>query len=88
MDLKGKVALITGGGAGIGAEIAKRFVADGAKVCISGRRQEKLDEVARSLPAGSVETCSGDVTILDDVKRMAEATVLTSELAILDAIRS
>jgi len=75
MNLEGKVALITGGGVGIGAEIAKRFVADGAKVCISGRRQEMLDKVARSLPAGSAMTCSGDVTVLDDVKRMVETTV-------------
>ena len=75
MDLKGKVALITGGGVGIGAEITKRFVADGAKVCISGRRQEKLDELAKSLPEGSVATCSGDVTSLDDVKRMVDTTV-------------
>jgi meso-butanediol dehydrogenase/(S,S)-butanediol dehydrogenase/diacetyl reductase len=75
MYLEGKVALITGGGTGIGAEIAKRYIADGAKVCITGRRQEMLDEVAKSLPAGSVTTCSGDVTKLDDVKRMVETTV-------------
>jgi NAD(P)-dependent dehydrogenase (short-subunit alcohol dehydrogenase family) len=75
MDLKGKVALITGGGVGIGAEIARRFVADGAKVCISGRRLQMLDKVAGSLPAGSVATCSGDVTSFDDVKRMVDATV-------------
>jgi NAD(P)-dependent dehydrogenase (short-subunit alcohol dehydrogenase family) len=39
MDLKGKVAIITGGGTGIGEAVARRFVADGAKVCISGRLQ-------------------------------------------------
>lgn len=75
MDLKGKVALITGGGVGIGAEITKRFVADGAKVCISGRRQEMLDKVAGSLPAGSVAICSGDVTSFNDVKYMVETTL-------------
>lgn len=76
MQLKGKVALITGGGTGLGAAIAKRFVADGAKICISGRRQEMLDKMSRSLPVGSVVTCSGDVSKQEDVKRMVE-TALT-----------
>jgi len=52
MKLKGKVALITGGGTGIGTAIVKRFVTEGAKVCLTGRRKEMLDEVARSLPSG------------------------------------
>jgi len=56
MNLKGKVALITGGGQGIGSAIAERFVADGAKICITGRIQEKLDKMAASLPAGSATT--------------------------------
>ena len=75
MDLKGKIALITGGGTGIGEALAKRFVADGAKVCITGRRQEKLDQVAASLPKDSVATCSGDVSSLPDVERMVETTL-------------
>jgi meso-butanediol dehydrogenase / (S,S)-butanediol dehydrogenase / diacetyl reductase len=75
MRLDGKVALITGGGTGIGTAIAERFVADGAKVCITGRRKEPLEEVVRSLPAGSAAVCAGDVSNIDDAKRMVEATV-------------
>jgi len=75
MNLKGKVALITGGGSGIGTAIAERFVADGAKVCITGRRKEKLEEVAKSLPSGSVVICQGDVSKEEDVKRMVETTM-------------
>ena len=75
MRLEGKVALITGRGTGIGAAIVKRFIADGAKVCITGRRQAMLDQVAQALPAESVATCSGDVSKNEDVERMVE-TVL------------
>ena len=75
MKLKGKVALITGGGTGIGTAIAERFVAEGAKICITGRRQEMLDKVAQTLPPGRVATCSGDVTKVEDVKRMVETAL-------------
>jgi len=75
MKLNGKVALITGGGTGMGAAIAKRFVADGAKVCIAGRRREMLDQVAGSLPPESVAICPGDVSRYEDVKRMVETAL-------------
>jgi NAD(P)-dependent dehydrogenase (short-subunit alcohol dehydrogenase family) len=75
MNLIGKVALITGGGTGIGEAIARRFVADGAKICISGRRKEMLDKVAASLPPESVTICPGDVSRYEDVERMVEETV-------------
>ena len=74
MKLKGKVALVTGGGTGIGAAIAERFVAEGAKVCIAGRRQEMLDKVAKALPSGTVVTCSGDTSNDEDVARMVATT--------------
>ncbi len=75
MKLAGKTALVTGGGTGIGAAITERFIAEGAKVCITGRREERLAETAARFPSGSVLGCAGDVSVYADVKRMVAATV-------------
>jgi meso-butanediol dehydrogenase/(S,S)-butanediol dehydrogenase/diacetyl reductase len=84
MKLDGKVALITGAGTGIGAAIAERFVADGARICITGRRQEMLDRVAQLLPEGTVVTCAGDVTKFEDVERMVKMALgFTGKLDVL-----
>ena len=76
MMLEGRTAIITGGGTGIGAAIAKRFVAEGAKVCIVGRRESMLDKVLKTLPAGTAVKCPADVTKPDDIQRVVE-TALT-----------
>lgn len=76
MKLTGKVALITGGGTGIGFAIAERFIAEGAKVCITGRRQEILDQALQKFPSGTAKVCRGDVSLAEDVQQMIE-TALT-----------
>ncbi len=75
MILKGKTAIITGGGTGIGAAVAARFVADGAKVCITGRRESVLDETVKTLPEGTAVKCQGDVTNPSDVDRIVQTAV-------------
>jgi len=75
MRLCGKVAIVTGGGTGIGAAIAEQFVAEGARVCITGRRTEMLDAVLGSLPVGSAIACQADITDPDDVDRMVAQTL-------------
>lgn len=67
--LDGKVAVVTGGGSGIGLGIARRFIAEGARVAITGRTQNTLDQALREL--GPTATgISGDVSKLGDLERI------------------
>jgi len=75
MKLQGKTALITGGGTGIGAAIARRFAKEGAKVCITGRRREKLEQTVKTLPKGQGLAFPGDVSRYEDIKAMVAAAV-------------
>ena len=67
--LEGKIAVITGANSGIGLASAKRFVAEGAHVYITGRRQEELDKAVEAIGAG-VTAVQGDVSNLDDLDRL------------------
>lgn len=67
--LKDKVAVITGGGSGIGLATAKRFVAEGAKVVITGRSQKTLDEALKELGTSGI-AIQGDSSNLNDLERI------------------
>jgi len=67
--LDGKVAVVTGANSGIGLATAKRLVADGAYVFITGRRKAELDAAAREI-GRNVTAVQGDVSSLADLDRL------------------
>jgi NAD(P)-dependent dehydrogenase (short-subunit alcohol dehydrogenase family) len=75
-SLAGRVALITGGGTGIGLEIARCMVAAGATVIITGRRESVLQESAAELGEGAhfLVNDVADLSSLDGLVEQLEAT--------------
>jgi len=74
--LEGKVAFITGGGSGINLRIAERFAAQGARVGLMGRKQDKLDRAAESIRAagGAALGVAGDVRYYEDCENALRKT--------------
>jgi len=77
MRFKNKVAAVTGGGSGIGKEVAKRFVAEGGKVFINGRHETKLKSAAAEIDASgaNVGIYPGDIAQPAIGRELVEATV-------------
>jgi dehydrogenase/reductase SDR family member 4 len=76
ISLKGKVALVTGGGRGIGKSIAKRLAEAGADVVIASRKLENLEATARELAGlpGRVVPISCHIGRLDQVENLIRET--------------
>ena len=73
LELKGKRAIVTGGGSGIGFETARQFLEEGARVLIAGRTLEKInaarDQLAKKT-GGDVHAVQADMRNEADIKRM------------------
>ena len=73
---QGKVALVTGGSRGVGFAIAKQLLKSGAKVAITARGTDRLEDSREKLSQwGEVIALQGDVGIWDDARRMIEVSV-------------
>jgi NAD(P)-dependent dehydrogenase (short-subunit alcohol dehydrogenase family) len=71
--LQNKIALITGGNSGIGRETAKRFVQEGARVTITGRNQQTLDETVAALGPDQVTGVRADAASPAEMRRVIES---------------
>ena len=86
LELKGKVAIVTGGSQGIGKAAALRLAAEGASVVIAARGRELLEQVAQEIRAagGKVAVVQADVSHAEDCARLvAEAVNAFGRLDIL-----
>ena len=70
MDIKGKVAIVTGASAGIGLATAKLLSSKGAKLALVARSKDKLDKLAKQLPDAIAVVA--DCLKVDDVKKMVK----------------
>ena len=85
-SVEGKVAVVTGGGTGIGRDIALELAKNGADVAVSGRRTAPLEEVAEEIKALGKRsiTVSTDISMKSDVDELAAE--VTSELGGVDIL--
>jgi len=67
----GKVAIVTGGGTGIGAETARRIASEGGKVVVTGRRPEPIQKIAAEIGGLAVSGDAADVDHINDVVAQA-----------------
>ncbi|KAA0274719.1 MAG: SDR family oxidoreductase [Chloroflexi bacterium] len=79
MDIKGKVAIVTGASSGIGEATAREFAREGAIVVLAARRVDKLESLAKEIDAmgtgAQAHVVQADLAKLDDIQKLVDETV-------------
>lgn len=83
-DITGLVAVVTGGGTGLGLTIARTLEENGAKVFITGRRKDKLDAAAQLAKHDNIIPIQGSTTSHDDLQRTVH--IVTKETGYIDLL--
>ena len=83
--LAGKVAVVTGGSAGIGLAAARRFAQEGAHVFITGRRQQELDAAAKEIGPAATAIKADSANLADVGRLIAEVKASKGRIDVLFA---
>lgn len=83
-SVSGLVAIVTGGGTGLGLTIARTLEENGARVFITGRRRDKLDDAAKLAKNGNITPIQGSTTSHNDLQHAVD--IVTKETGYIDLL--
>jgi 3-oxoacyl-[acyl-carrier protein] reductase len=84
-DLQGQVALVTGGGRGIGRNVALELAADGARVAVAARSRDEIEETAQEINGLAIECDVSDRVSVEHMVRLAESELGPIDLLVANA---
>ena len=84
-DLQGQVALVTGGGRGIGRNIALELAASGARVAVAARTRDEIEETAQEINGLAIECDVSDRVSVEHMVRLAESELGPIDLLVANA---
>ena len=87
-ELNGQIALVTGGGRGVGAFIARELAAAGARVAVSARTKHEVDEIAAEIAGLALVTNVTDPTAVEEMVERVETELGPIDLLVANAGRN
>jgi NAD(P)-dependent dehydrogenase (short-subunit alcohol dehydrogenase family) len=83
--LAGKIAVVTGGTSGIGLATARDFIAEGARVVITGRKKEEVEKTASETGALGIVSDQGKLTDIDNLVKQVRSSLGNIDILFINA---